>query len=63
VRKSSRTARPNKALIEAEANEERQRLKGANVDVDAGQPFGILWMKTHRLARNSTFYAATDTMW
>lgn len=28
----------NKALIEAEANEERQRLKRANVDVDARAP-------------------------
>lgn len=28
----------NKALIEAEANEERQRLKQANVDVDARAP-------------------------
>lgn len=28
----------NKVLIEAEANEERQRLKQANVAVDAGAP-------------------------
>src|SRR5262249_31015015 len=53
----------NKALIEAEANEERQRLKRANGDVDSRAPaLKIRLMKTRRLARNSTFCAVPDTM-